>query len=356
MNKLLIASLCAGLLTTTTFNTANADDNHGVRGDDHAPIGVMGDHRHGKGEFMLSYRFMRMFMNGNRQGTDNVSPETIATTVSNPFAPPPTLRVVPTQMTTDMHMVGGMYAPTDNVTLMGMVSYINRDMDHITFQGMAGTTRLGTFNTRSKGLGDTKISSLIKIYEERNHKIHLNAGLSLPTADIKKTDTVLTPMNTTPTLRLPYAMQLGTGTYDILPGITYAGSNDKLGWGAQYSGRMHLGRNSQNYSRGDKHQLSVWGSYALVPATSVSLRVTGETESKIDGNDDQITAPVQTANPNNYGGKRLSTSLGFNTVFPTGTLKGHRFSVEATLPVYQDLNGTQLKRDKAIMLGWSKSF
>lgn len=87
-----------------------------------------------------------------------------------------------------------------------------------------------------------------------------------------------------------------------------------------------------------------------------ALRVTGETESKIDGIDANIVAPVQTADPDNYGGDRVSLSLGLNTVVPSGTLKGHRFSMEATLPVYQDLNGPQMKRDHAIVFGWSKAF
>ena len=43
------------------------------RPDAHAPIGVMGDHTHDKGEWMLSYRYMYMNMTGNRVGTDSVS-------------------------------------------------------------------------------------------------------------------------------------------------------------------------------------------------------------------------------------------------------------------------------------------
>ena len=34
----------------------------GGRADSHAPISVMGDHTHGKGEWMLSYRYMGMGM------------------------------------------------------------------------------------------------------------------------------------------------------------------------------------------------------------------------------------------------------------------------------------------------------
>lgn len=361
MKKLLLASAVAGLMgvfpNNATAQTAGASN---LRADSHAPIGMMGDHMHHKGEWMLSYRFMHMDMEGNRDETSNLSPEEIVTTIPNRFSnvagQPQTLRVVPTDMTTNMHMLGAMYAPTDKLTFMLMANYLNREMSHIAFQGGAGTTRLGTFTTKSSGWGDTKASALIRLFNDETHHLHLNAGLSLPTGSIDKEDDILTPMNMRPTKRLPYAMQLGSGTYDLLPGITYSGKKDKFSWGAQYAATIHLGDNSEDYTLGDKHQLSAWGSYLVTPAVSVSARVIAEKESKIDGIDSEIVAPVQTADPNNYGGKRVSATLGLNTVVPNGALKGHRFSIEGAVPVYQNLNGPQMKRDYTITVGWSKSF
>ena len=196
----------------------------------HGPIGVMGDHLHKAGEVMFSYRFMHMDMEGNRIGNRSVSPEEIVTTVPNRFAGPPTLRVVPTEMTMDMHMFGAMYAPSDIVTLMLMGMYIEKEMDHVTFQGMAGTTRLGTFTTKSSGIGDTTATALVRLHDEPGHKLHANIGLSIPTGSITESDDVLTPMGTRPTLRLPYAMQLGSGTFDLKPGLTYSGF-DAIGAG-----------------------------------------------------------------------------------------------------------------------------
>ena len=63
----------------------HGDGSGAVRADGHAPIGVMGDHLHKAGEWMLSYRFMRMDMAGNRDGTSDLSPEEIVTTVPNTF-------------------------------------------------------------------------------------------------------------------------------------------------------------------------------------------------------------------------------------------------------------------------------
>ncbi len=326
-----------------------------------SPVGLMGDHMHGQGDWMVSYRYMRMAMEGNRIGTDEVSPEEIVTTVANRFfgtpGQPATLRVVPTEMTMDMHMFGAMYGVTDWLTLMGMAMYKDNEMDHITFQGGAGTTRLGTFETESKGWGDLMVSGLIKAYDDQMHRVHFNLGLSIPTGSIKEEDTILTPMNTTPRVRLPYAMQLGTGTYDIHPGVTYTGHQDSWSWGAQYKAEIRLeDENNQGYSWGDKHGLNLWGGYQWTKNVGTSLRVSAMTQDEIDGIDPNIVLPVQTADPENYGGEIVEASVGLNLKGTEGWTSGHEIGFEVGLPLYQDLNGPQMERDYQFTLGWKTSF
>jgi len=199
----LLASLGLAVLSPA-YGDENGHNHGALNAAGHAPVGVMGDHLHKKGEWMFSYRYMRMHMEGNRIGDNSVSPATIATTVPNRFfgrpMQPPMLRVVPTQMTMDMHMFGAMYAPSNDLTLMGMVNYIEKEMDHVTFMGPAGTAIRGGFTTRSEGFGDVKLSSLYRLYDDSVHHFHLNMGLSLPTGDITKRDDVLTPTGARPTL------------------------------------------------------------------------------------------------------------------------------------------------------------
>jgi len=322
-----------------------------INANGHAPIGVMGEHMHKKGEWMASYRFQHMSMEGNRIGTTGVSPEFIVTNVANRFSPPATLRVVPTKMTMDMHMFGAMYAPTDWVTLMFMGMYMEKSMDHITFQGGSGTTRRGTFTTTSSGIGDTKITGLFRISKSHTHLMCLNAGISLPTGDTDKRDTILTPGGASNNVVLPYGMQLGSGTFDILPGVTYNGKIDKLSWGAQYTGTFRTG-NHKGYSLGDIHQITSWLSYQPQPSISVSTRLAYKNEDKIDGIDERISLPVQTADPDKYGGDTINLYFGLNLVGQTGVLRGHRLSLEAGIPVHQDLNGPQMETDYAITAGW----
>ncbi|MCM8557359.1 transporter [Sphingomicrobium sediminis] len=342
---------------------AFADGTHAI---DHAPIGVMADHSHGAGEVMFSYRFMHMNMSGNRIGTDSISPDEIVTTIPNRFAGmpgmPPTLRVVPLDMPMNMHMAGVMYAPSDKVTLLVMGSYITKDMDHVTYQGGMGTTELGNFETEVSGFGDLTVGALFPLIKEKrstdagtNRELVVRAAVSIPTGSIGEIDTILTPMNMTPEVNLPYAMQLGSGTWDLKPAITYRQVDGKLGYGAQYAGTIRLGENDRGYTWGDRHELTAYVAYEPIRAVSFSLRAKATTQGGISGQDPAIMGPVQTADPANFGGDTVELLAGVNLA-GQGSLAGQRLALEVGLPVYQDLNGPQMETDWTLMLGWQGAF
>ena len=327
----------------------------GVRADTHAPIGVMADHMHEAGEWMLSYRFMRMEMEGNRQGHNRISPEEIVTSESNPHDGPDTLRVVPTEMTMDMHMLGLMYGVSDDVTLMFMLPYLENRMEHITFQGGSGTDQLGTFTTRSSGFGDASVTGMFRIFTDDTHHLHWQAGLSLPTGSNTEEDTVLTPMDERVTLRLPYPMQLGSGTFDFNGGISYLATGERLGWGAQYLATLRTGRNAQGYTLGDQHAFSGWLSWRWVPPLSTSLRLEYSHRGNIRGSDPEITAPVQTADPNRQERELLQWHVGVNWA-GQGALAGHRLAVEYGRPLLENVSGPQMSVDETATLGYQYSW
>ena len=356
--------LLGAVLITALTQPAMAHDKGQTRphATDHAPIGVMSDHRHKTGELMISYRFMSMEMDGSRDGTNSLTPEEIATTTPNRFAntpgQPPTLRVVPTDMQMDMHMVGAMYGLTDRVTLMGMTSYVEKSMNHLTFQGGMGATVLGGFETTSKGIGDSTFGAIIGLDDrkKKSRQVNLNVAISLPTGSITETDQVLTPTGATPTLRLPYPMQLGTGTYDFKPGITYFDRAGKIGWGTQASARIPLGRNSEDYKYGSMVEATTWLTYEPEHWVSISGRVKAKSQGDISGIDASIIAPVQTADPDFSGGDMIEAFIGVNLAGQSGALKGHRLAFEYGVPLYRNLNGPQLETDSMFTLGWQKSF
>ncbi len=345
------------LMSAATTSPVIADTM--LRADGHAPIGVMGDHLHKQGHWMLSYRFMHMDMTGNRIGDNEVNPETIVTRIPNRFfgspMQPPTLRVVPTTMTMDMHMFGLMFAPADWITLMVMLNYTEKEMEHVTFRGGMGTTRLGEFTTESSGIGDTRVTGLVRLLDSGIHRAHLNIGISLPSGSTDETDRILTPMGGRPQVRLPYAMQLGSGTVDLLPGLTYTGNSKRVGWGAQYAGTVRMEKDN-GYQWGDKHLITGWLSYSPRNWISGSIRIEYDTMGTIEGRDPNIIAPVQTADPDNYGGDKVNLKLGLNFSAQSGFLRGHRLAIEGGLPLVQDLHGPQMETDCTLTAGWQLAF
>lgn len=339
---------------------------HSIYADDHAPIGVMGDHAHRKGEIMLSARVMHMEMQGNQVGTDTIEPTDIVTTVPNRFAgmpmQPPTLRVVPEAMRADMYMIGAMYAPSDAFTLAVAGTYVAKEMDALTFQGGMGATELGRFGTSVDGFGDIKAMAIVpllplpeKTADQRN-ELYLKAGFNVPVGSSQETVEVLTPMGTEMVTRAPYGMQLSTGTWDFEPALTFKARRGRMGYGVQGNASIKLGSNDQGYSFGDSYEGTAWVSYRPAQWLSLSGRARARTTGAIDGIDPSIMGPTQGANPDFYGGDRIDLLAGVNLVGTHGALAGHRLGIEVGKPVYQDLNGPQLASDWSMMIGWQKAW
>lgn len=346
------------LSTGLTFNIVaeSGHSEHATRVDSHAPAGVMADHFHGEGEWMFSYRFMTMNMEGNLLDDDSISNDTIVTTISNRFfgtpGQPPTLRVVPTEMTTNMHMLGGMYGYSESLTLMAMVNYLEKEMDHVTYQGGMGTNVLGTFTTETSGFGDVKLGGLYRLADTGKRRWHATAVLSIPTGSIDETDEILTPMNMRPSPRLPYPMQLGSGTYDLEGGLTYVQYLTNSSWGAQWKSVIRLGENDEDYTLGNIHELTSWYAYRFNDIFSGSLRLKYFDRGNIDGADVAIVAPVQTANPNFHAAQRWDLGLGVNYK----SVSGHRLGLEFIVPISQKLDGPQMEMQDGLTFTYQYSF
>lgn len=312
---------------------------HGSHHELFGPAGVMGAHHHVKGEFMLSYRYMFMEMEGSRDGDSRISDADVR---AGGFP------VVPTDMTMQMHMLGAMYAPTDWVTVMLMVPYIRKDMDHIAGAPLGAVK----FRTTSEGIGDIKLSGLFPLIEKESHHFQANVGLSLPSGSINSKDN--TPLGR---VELPYPMRLGSGTVDLLPGITYTHRGDGWTWGGQAAGTMRLGRNNSDYSLGDRFGGTAWATYDWNDSLSTSVRLNYEIWGTIDGADRDLNpALVPTADPNRRGGQRLDLLFGLDLAGQDDSLEGHRLGIEAGIPIYQKLDGPQLEVDWFLVARWQYRF
>ena len=333
------------LFLLTHFSTSTVLANGSARPDSHAPLGVMGDHPHSSGEWMLSYRFMAMRMEGLRDGTNRVSTEAVL----NKYA------AVPLCMNMQMHMGGVMFAPHNRVTLMAMTSY--RD----NFMEMQGGTHGDSHGHRqhsaeshemeSSGLGDAKLSALIPLIRSQDVVILLNAGLSIPTGSIAAEG-----MNGI----LPYAMQLGSGSIELMPGVTFSAIRNNWSFGAQTRAAIPVNENSRAYRRAPLTISTLWVVRRLNDWVSLSTRALFEGWGNIAGEDKALnphTAP--TMDSRLQAGARGSLLFGSNLIFPNrlGSLfAGHRFALELRLPIYQHLDGPQMALNWSVVAGWQYAF
>jgi len=309
---------------------------------------------------MLSYRYMRMSMEGMRSGTGNLTPDDVFNLGYT---------VTPLEMTMDMHMVGVMYAPTDRLTLMGMGSFMDTSMEHRL--NPAAPPMLGmvvggdTFTTKSSGLGDIKLSALYSIQSTKKVRVHLALGLSLPTGSVSNKDQTPKPgmPPTFPVQQLPAPMQLGSGTYDLLPGVTWVRLFENTSIGLQAAGVLRLeDDNRRNYRLGHEGHLTAWGGWNLNPNVSLNAGLSYRSLGQLKGSQKGIGQmgpagrSVTTAFGENYGGEKLEALFGVNFIGTSFILRDHRIALDLRIPVMQDLNGVQLETDLTLTVGWQRAW
>jgi len=291
------------------------------------------EHPHTRGTWALDYIYMHMNMEGLRSGGEDISvTDATASAMSGGLG----YMMAPTEMTMDMHMFMPMYNFTREWAVMGMVQYLSKDMDMVDGNGNASTMH-------TEGLGDTHLSLT---YEFLPEQAAVGVDLSIPTGAI---DAEVVMMNMPQ--RAPYAMQLGSGTYDITPIATYMGAYYHLRYGLQVRYTHRLGENDAGYTLGDEARAKAWVHH---PVGRVNLWLAGDYVrwGDIEGADANIRTQTTmmnmtmkttpTAFTRNYGGTRMDLTVAADMAL-WGPLT---LGVELTRPLYQDLNGdAQMKHD-----------
>lgn len=335
---------------------------------DHGPAGQMlfnpafGEdiyHVHPAGMWMFNYKFMRMHMDGLRQGTSDVPTGDVG---NNRGLPYDNYMMIPTEMTMDMHMFMAMYGITDRLTVMGMLNYFRTkmemlmDMSPYTMMGMPkGDKDKGAQPDdpmKTEGLGDTELRGIYKFTESATGSL----GLSLPTGDIDQEYTTMGSV-----WRVPYDMQLGSGTVDLKPAVTlnYLSADSLWNWGGQAMATVRLGNNDNGYRLGNSLKLNGWLQRVLGPAAAW-VRLCGSSTGRIHGEDSEIAKAMDGAymSPSmpdavadNYGGERLDGFVGVSLKLGPASL-----GVEGGKPLYQDLNGMQMKNDWYLTAGLQVMF
>lgn len=308
-------------------------------------------------EFRFKISEMVMEMGPLRDGTADIDYAEILGNPNNTTFP-----AVPRSMQQYMTMLGGAYSFSDDLALMVMTNFTQNFMQMKIASGAGGKD----FTMKSSGLGDTTFLGKYRAYADDNlvptKQVGVLFGLSIPTGSIEKKFRNNTVNSQNGTL-LPFKMQLGSGTIDPIIGLTYQGSRDPFWWGINTRLEAHLYKNDQGYHRGQEFQydfyvmkqvhdkvvvhtqLNGWweGTYSNEPYNG---RVLGEGHSPLPigtpGN--PYLSPL--FDPGNYGGHKVALTLGVQYQH----IPMHIIELTATLPIYQNLNGPQLRDN------WMASF
>jgi hypothetical protein len=286
--------------------------------------------------------------------------------------------VTPNNMTMNMHMLDLMVAPTEWLTLMLMPQWVDMDMTmtpnpNITLSGGHGGHG-AVHEHQTGGIGDFGAYGLFNLYGDNHHKVNLALGGTAPTGDV---DIVQRKTGVNPIYNLPvhYCMQLGSGTWDFKPALTYTGNVDKFSWGAQVNGTIRLeSQNKSGFAFGDIFQGTAWGGYQWTDWLGTTVRgvFTSQGEIKgryptimvdgVDENGNTIPVPyvdqhIDTfAQPENYGGSFVDLGLGINVNISHGAFAGNSLKFEWMQPVYTNFNGYQPDRDSGLNFTWSYGF
>ena len=400
----------------STLGQGGSGGGHHANHHDHPniPAGVLFGHTLDKaGDMMVGYRYMRSQQGGDLlHGTHAASEPWV---IANGCPGTNGCTLFPREMTMSMHMLDLMVAPTDWLTLMLMPQFMDMEMslyrpsslpppDH----GLQIHTH-GAHGHETGGIGDTGLYALVKLFDVPNHHLHVTAGFSAPTGDVgiklkegtKNLDGAY----------IHYGMQLGSGTWDFKPSLTYTGKGDEWSWGAQVGGTKRLeSRNESGFALGDLFETSVWGGYDLTHWLSATVRAAYTWQGSIKGryprsthkdiqlpscnSSDYIYADFdpETGEPikpylhqadynacltdiedakrineaadrpspmdasSNYGGHYVDIGFGLSAAVPNGPLAGNKLSFEWLQPVYTNVNGYQLDRDGALSFTWSYGF
>lgn len=283
---------------------------------------------------MIGYQYMFEKLGGLLDGTASVTEASVLDR----------FQTTPTDMTMQSHMGMIMYAPTNKFTTMAMLPYIDMSMGELHRDGTASTER-------SKGIGDLELRGLYSLYAAKDlrHRVLASFGLGLPTGSVNHSDAA--------GARLEYPMQTGSGTFSLLPGVTYLGQALPWSWGADFSSTVRVGTNEHGYRSGNRYKPSVWATRNVASWLSMSVGANGEVWENTHGSDsllDPTDEPTKAAQL--QGGKRVDAILAATVHPSSGFFKDQQFLVQGDLPVMQSLNGPQLKRRYMLQFAWQRGW
>lgn len=220
------------------------------------------------------------------------------------------------------------------------IPYVMQSTQHISI-----VPEFAEFTLRSGSVGDISIIGQYHLTRSAASHTTVGFGISMPTGSINQTGD--TPRAGTGTLeRLPYTMQIGSGTYDLLANLSYEQDAGEWALGIEGSTTIRTGRNANAYRLGNNYGITLTARFkgwsAVRPGLSVSLRTT----ERIQGRDESLVIQgspfpfgASITDPDNFGGEKVK--IGGNVRVCLIKVCSLSLNFKGAVPIYQNLNGIQ---------------
>ena len=261
---------------------------------------------------------------------------------------------LPIEITQNVHLISVGYNINPRLSIDAQFSYVRQETYHI-----SSVPGFDEFTIRSNGVGDTSLGLNYLLWNDDNDSLQVGAAFIIPTGSINEKGR--TPRDATNDTLLPYTMQLGSGTFDFNPSVTYVHRMEKTEWINQLQGTIRMGKNHHNYRLSHRAVLKTSLFYNLLPYLQPSIKLLGVYWDRIHGQDNDLILPggiypAPVTNPSLFGGRKIDFLIGLRAPVKRGILEGHQFEVEAGLPIYQHLNGPQPGEKWRIAASWNMQF
>ncbi len=306
------------------------------RGRTYAPIGVPLSQQVVTGQVGITLRAAREQYAGLRDSRSDLS---------SPDAFSLGYAIAPTERRDQSYELEAMFGFNRRLDLFMVLPYSMHDMDQDLSLG-------GHSTIESSGLGDIQLGGVFRSYDKGSTRLSFMASLSLPTGEIDASDNYAGVSGAT----LPYAMQLGTGTFDLLPGVLLEKRLGDVQVGARAAGRIHLqGANDEGWFRSNSMRLDLWASKQLAKDLNGSLRAQTDWWGDLHGsNPDLVPLRNPLEDSLRQGGSRVTLYGGLSK--DLNSEGNSRIEFELGMPVEEWLDGPALSQDWVAVIGWRLRF
>jgi len=317
-------------------------------------------------EFRFKIQPEIIHMSGLQRGTSSVDVNSLLGMPMMGGMPTGLYMAAPTGMDMNMLNLSAGYSFSDDLFAGIMGMYADNRMDMRFSNMMKSLSGQAGFTMKSSGMTDTMLMTKYRLYADDpmipSSEASLFAGLSMPTGSINERNSTH-PLSMRRTELLPYSMQLGSGTWDPVVGLLYQRSLSPWWWGLDARYTRRAGHNKRGYRLGNRAQVDAYVMYQ--PHVSLVLygEINGDWRGKIHGEADEALSGAS-----GHATKNVATSPYMTPLWdPSFTGKTQLFAtlraqwqpvplqiidVGVQLPMYQRMNGLQLKDKWRVMLTW----